>query len=166
MYGFSKGNHKTLPEAAAEAVQRIYESGLSFRGGRLSPGHNNVRADAAAKAFTQQDLQQLGRSPSALERAYAQMIQLRQNYAQLTQVDDPQEAGLLQDMYDVAEYMQRHGWKPRSEMVRLGTTAFAPAAASQPAYNVDDFRAGPSQWSGDWTNLPDAAKRILPSKTP
>lgn len=166
-YSFSKKSYTSLQKAAAEAVQRIYESGLSFRNGVLTHGHNNVRADNAAMAFTTQDLELLGLSQDPLERKYAEMITLRQRYAPLDP-DSVVTKRLLDDMYELSQRMQQQGWTPRSHLVRLGSGPFRNAVSAVPEVNPDMNidRAQVAALFENWDTLPDAAKGLLPDRKP
>jgi len=160
MYSFSKANYPSLKDAAAEAVQRIYESGLAIRDGRIGPGHNNVLADNAANAFTPGDLELLIQSPDPLEQTYCRMIGLRQVYSGLSDGDDPRGKVLLGTMHDIAQQMKTMGWQPRSELVRTIHSSPAQTPPVRDDFNYD--RAQLEALGAHWGRFPGPEKKLLP----
>lgn len=154
MYSFSRSAFQGLKDAAAEAVQRLYESGIAIRDSRVGPGHNNVMADNAAKAFSPEDLDVLSQSVNPLEQAFSQMISLRQDYIKVTHGDDPKGQALLQKIYDLGQQMKTLGWQPRSESVRTIQSSSVPhkAPAAVDHFNYD--RAQLEAWGAQERRTP------------
>jgi hypothetical protein len=105
MYSSPKKNNPTLRDAANEAVGRIYGAGLSMYRGKVVAGGNNVMANMAAAEFDTADLKVLNRG-TAMERSFASIIAIRQHFAGSSSPD------LLQDIYDEAQRLKKHGWAP------------------------------------------------------
>lgn len=163
IYAFSKKTYTSLEAAASEAVARIYQSGIGLRDGYIGPGHNNVRADAAAQAFTTQDIDLLSLSDDPLDRGFATILMMRRNYAALS-LDAPEGKILLRQIYDQVQVLKANGWRAHSEPPTL-TSGFHPAVRPAGTPDNADLNVDRAQLAalGDaWATLPDAAKRLLP----
>ena len=114
MYGFSVDSYPSLERAAQEAVRRIYSAGLMFRNGELGPGGNNVLADFAALAFSKEQLRNLKNNNLSNNQVLAEIIALRQEYA-----ENDQRTDLLHKIYQNVQSLKSSGWSPGAEPVKL-----------------------------------------------
>jgi hypothetical protein len=127
MYGFSIDRAKPLETEAERAAGRIYGAGLTIADGAIIPGGNNVMADAAAKAFTAEEIDRL-HAGAARAVLCADIIMLRQAFAEISARQEarvsPEWEGaaqkqLLEKIYDAAQRLKAHGWQPESEPHRM-----------------------------------------------
>ena len=113
MYGFSTDSYPSLEAASQDAARRIYSSGLMFKNGQISSGGNNILADFAALAFSDDQIHALKSSNNETSRDCAEIICFRLEYI------DSEETQILQKIYNKVQAMKAKGWNPGPEPHQL-----------------------------------------------
>jgi hypothetical protein len=128
MYDFNLNRNKPLAEEAERAADTIYSAGIMFVNGKIGPGGNNVMADSAATAFTEQDIDTLFDSGNDREALCAGIILMRRVFAEASKKQDAGsreyweravQGEILEGIYETAQALKAAGWRPKSEPHRI-----------------------------------------------